>query len=142
MKIGFKRGHKFYSPIIRTLTTSQWSHAAAWIGDSLYESTATKGVQYKSGVRSYPITPEIIDEYEWFDCPIEDDIALERYNSVCTFSYDYFSLLAFLTIRIRDAKRLYCYELILFMMIGSADIRVTPEVLMAWLLRLQKGQHG
>lgn len=144
MKIGFKKGHKWYSPIVRTLTTSQWSHAGIWIGDRFYESTATKGVQSKSGVRDYPISTEIIEEYEWFDCPIADEVALERYYEVSSFSYDYVSLLAFATVHIRDAKRLYCYELVLYMMIGEADCRVTPEVLFMWLLRLQRleAQYG
>jgi len=138
MKIGFKKGHKWYSPIVRTLTTSQWSHAGVWIGERFYESTATKGTQYKSGVRDYPITPEIIAEYEWFDCPVKDEFALDRYYEVQSFGYDYVSLLAFLTVHIRDAKRLYCYELVLYMMTGEADYRVTPEVLMGMILRLQK----
>jgi hypothetical protein len=142
MKIGFKKGHKFYSPIVRTFTTSQWSHAAVWIGDNLYESTALKGDKYKSGVRCYPISQEISDEYEWFDCNVPDKLALERFNQISGCSYDYFSLLSFLTLKVRDSKRYYCYELVLYMMTGNVNERATGEVLLTHLARLQKAQNG
>jgi hypothetical protein len=142
MKIGFKKGHKFYSPIVRTFTTSQWSHAAVWIGDNLYESTALKGKYHKSGVRDYPITPEIIQEYEWFDCPVDDALALQRYNEIKDCGYDYFSLASFVLIRVRDAKRYYCYEQVLYLMLGSVNERATGEVLLTHLARLQKAQNG
>jgi hypothetical protein len=142
MKIGFKKGHKFYSPIVRTITASQWSHAAVWIGDRLYESTALKGAQSTAGVRDYLITSDITQEYEWFDCPIDDELALKRYQEIKGCGYDYFSLLAFLTIHARDAKRYYCYEAVLYMMVGSVDEKATAEVLLTHLARLQKEKDG
>lgn len=142
MKIGFKKGHKWYSPIVRALTTSQWSHAGVWIGDRFYESTALKGDQSKSGVRDYPITTVIAQDYEWFEYDIPDELALERYNQIKDCSYDYFSLLAFITLKVRDAKRYYCYELVLYMMTGAVDERATPEVLLTYIARLQKEKDG
>jgi hypothetical protein len=142
MKIGFKKGHKFYSPLVRAFTTSQWSHAAVKIGDRLYESTAIKGAYHKSGVRDYPITPEIIEQYEWFDCPVDDAIALQRYNEIKDCKYDYFSLLSFLFIKVRDAKRYYCYEQVLYMMLGGVDERATGEVLLTYLARMQRDKDA
>lgn len=138
MKIGFKRGNKWYSGIIRVLTTSQWSHVGVWIDDRFYESTASRGEQHKSGVRDYPITPEIIQDYEWFDCSVPDDLAIERYNQIKDCKYDYFSLLAFIRLKVRDAKRYYCYEQALHMMTGAVNERATPELLLSYLLRPQR----
>jgi hypothetical protein len=142
MKIGFKKGRKFYSPIVRTITDSQWSHAAVWIGERLYESTALRGTQPSSGVRDYLITPEITQEYEWFDCPVDDGVALKRYEEIKGSAYDYFSLLAFLTVKIKDSSRYYCYEAVLYMMVGAVDEKATAEVLLTQLARLQKEKDG
>lgn len=137
MKIGFKRGNKWYSGIIRLFTTSQWSHVGIWIDDRFYESTASKGEQHKSGVRDYLITPEIIQGYEWFDCNVDHALAIERYNKIKDCGYDYLSLLAFIKLRVRDAKRYYCYEQTLYMLTGSVNERATPEVLLSYLSRTQ-----
>ena len=142
MKIGFKKGHKFYSPIVRTFTTSQWSHAAILIGSRLYESVALRGGKKKSGVRDYEITPEVEAEYEWFDSCVPDDFALARYEEIKHCGYDYISLLSFLTLKVRDRKRYYCYESVLYMMTGAVDERVTPEVIHTWEARLRKLQNG
>lgn len=141
MKIGFKKGNKFYSPLIRTFTTSNYSHAAILIGSRLYESAALKGSRNKSGVRDCEITPEIEAEYEWFDSCVPDEIALARYEEIKHCGYDYFSLLSFLSMKVRDRKRYYCYESVLYMMTGRVDERATPEVLFNWEARLRK-QYG
>lgn len=138
MKIGFKRGHKFYSPLVRAFTHSQWSHVAALINGRIYESTATKGEHETSGVRDYPSTPEIEDEYEWYESVVPDELALQRYNEIKGKSYDYFSLFAFLSLKIRDAKRFYCYETILYLMVGDVGARVTPEVILWNEMKLRK----
>jgi hypothetical protein len=142
MKIGFKKGHKWYSGITRGLTTSQWSHAGAWIGDRFYESTALKGDQSKSGVRDYPVTTALAQDYEWFEYNIPDELALARYNQIKDCAYDYFSLLSFLFLKVRDSKRYYCYEAVLYMMIGAVDERATPEVILTYMARLQKEKDG
>ena len=140
MKIGFKKGHKFYAPIVRAFTHSQWSHVAALIGGRIYESTALKGDHTSSGVRDYPITPEIEVEYEWFDSCVEDTIALKRYEEIKGCPYDYFSLFAFFSLKVRDSKRFYCYETILYMMVGEVGARVTPEIILWTEKKLQKGE--
>lgn len=142
MKIGFKKGSKFYSPLIRTFTTSNYSHAAILIGSRLYESAALKRSRNKSGVRDYEITPEIEAEYEWFDSCVPDELALTRYEEIKHCKYDYFSLLSFVSLKVRDRKRYYCYELVLYMMTGAVHERVTPEVLLCWESRLRSKNYA
>lgn len=137
MKIGFKRGSKFYSPIVRAFTTSQWSHAVLLIRGRIYESTALRGKYYKSGVRDYPSTPEIEAEYEWFDSCVDENHALRRYEKIKNCKYDYASLLSFLLLKVRDSKRYYCYEAVLYMMLGRVDERATSETILAWEMRLR-----
>ena len=130
MKIGFKKGDHWYSGGVRALTHSQWSHTAALISGRIYESTALKGTQDTAGVRDYPCTPEIEAEYEWYDSCVPDEIALKRYEEIKGYPYDYLSLLAFFTLKIRDSRRFYCYETILYMMVGDVSARVTPEIIL------------
>ena len=140
MKIGFKKGQKFYSPIVRAFTTSQWSHAVLLIQGRIYESVALKGNFSKSGVRDYPSTPEIEAEYEWFDSCVAEALALQRYEQIKHCKYDYVSLLSFLTLKVRDAKRYYCYEAVLYMMLGRVDERATGEIILSWEMRLRGNQ--
>jgi hypothetical protein len=136
MKIGFKRGQHWYSAIVRTVLNSQWSHGVVVINGILHESTATKGNRATAGVRAYPLTPEIEADYVWFDIGGDDGAALERYAKVDGFPYDFFSELSFLPVfNVRDAKRLYCYELVLLLMGHSVKWRVTPEIILTHILK-------
>ena len=143
MKLGFKRGDHWYSTLTRMFTTSQWSHGAVAIerpeGWRLYESSATKGVHHKSGVRDYPLLPDVADDYHWFDLGTAgDQDALNRYELVKNHGYDFFSLLSFLPIfNVRDSSRLYCWELVLWMVGGYAKWRVTPEIILTFILKRQ-----
>ena len=138
MKIGFKRGDHWYSAVVRTVLNSQWSHGVICINDRLYESVALKGIHPNAGVRDYPITDDIASQYEWFDIGGDDSAALARYEKVKGSGYDFFSELSFLPIfNTRDAKRFYCYELVIFMMGYSVKWRVTPEIIMTYILRQQ-----
>ena len=141
MRLGFKRGDKWYHAITRVLLCSNYSHAAVEINGRLYESTALRGSKNQAGVRDYEITPEIEAEYEWFDSCVPNEVALARYEEIKHCGYDYFSLLSFLSLKVRDRKRYYSYESVLHMMLGRVDERVTPEVLFNWEARLRK-QHG
>ena len=141
MKIGFKRGEHWYNALVRTVLNSQWSHAAIAIerpdGWRLYESAALKGEYHKAGVRDYPLTGEVADDYVWVDIGnADDDAALVRYESVKHKKYDYASLLSFLPLfNVRDSSRMYCYELVLHMLGGRVKWRVTPEIILTFILR-------
>jgi hypothetical protein len=136
MKLGFKRGNHWYSAIVRALLNSQWSHGVVVIDGRLYESVALKGDQPHAGVRDYPITDEIAAQYDWFDIGGDDAAAVERYNRIKGSSYDFFSLLSYLPVfNVRDSKRFYCYELMLYMMGHSVKWRVSPEIILTFVAK-------
>lgn len=140
MKVGFKRGKNWYSSVNRTVLNSQWSHSVIAIETdgvwSLYESAALKGNKHKSGVRDYLLTPEIEAEYTWIDLGTSKDVeALERYKQVSSYSYDYLSLLSFFPLfNVRDNSRMYCHELTFWMLGGKVKWRVTPEIILFYIL--------
>lgn len=136
MKLGFKRGDHWYSAIVRALLNSQWSHGVVVIDGRLYESVALKGDQPRAGVRDYLITDAIAAQYDWFDIGGDDAAAVARYNAIKGAGYDFASLLSYLpAFNARDSKRFYCYELVLRMMGHSVKWRVTPEIILTFILR-------
>ena len=136
MKLGFKRGHGAHSTFIRAVLNSQWSHGVVVIDGVLYESVARKNQHGGSGVRCYPITDTLAAEYVWFDIGGDDAAALARFKEVQGYGYDYLSLISFLpALNARDSKRLYCWELVLWMIGGYAKRRVTAEIILTHVLR-------
>ena len=133
MKIGFKRGNHWYSGIVRALTRSQYSHGCVEVQGRLYESTALKGEQPHAGVRDYEMTPDTASQYTWYECSVPDELALQRYEQIKGKRYDYVSLLAFLTLKIRDVKRLFCYEVQLYMLTGAVNEPASAEVVLKYL---------
>lgn len=139
MKIGFKRGDHWHSDVIRAVLNSQWSHGVVVIDDVLYESVARKNEHSKAGVRRYPITDAVAADYDWFDMGGDDAVALARFKEVDGYAYDYLSLISFLPVlNARDSKRLYCWELVLWMIGGYAKWRVTPEIILTHILKTRK----
>lgn len=135
MKLGLKRGDRWYHTLTRLVTRSGYSHAALEIEGRLYESTARKGDQLTAGVRDYPLTAEIAAHYDWLDVGTENDAeALRRYDLVKGMGYDYLSWLAYMNIKARDKNRLLCYELVMWLLGGDADQRVTVEVIALFVL--------
>lgn len=139
MKIGFKRGSKWHSDVVRAILNSQWSHGVVVIDGVLHESVALKNEHGGSGVRSYPMTDALAAEYVWFDIGGDDAAAVARFKEVAGFGYDYVSLISFLPVlNARDSKRLYCWELVLWMIGGYAKWRVTPEIILTQVLKTRK----
>lgn len=136
MKIGFKRGSKWTSSVIRTVLNSQWSHGVVVIDGVLHESVALKDTHGNAGVRCYPMTDAIAAEYVWFDIGGDDAAALARFREVQGYGYDYLSLISFLpALNARDSKRMYCWELVLWMIGGYAKWRVTAEIILTFVLK-------
>ena len=136
MKIGFKRGDKWHSDVIRAVLNSQWSHGVVVIDGVLHESVAKKGEHSRAGVRRYPITDAVAADYDWFDMGGDDAAAVARFKEVDGYAYDYLSLISFLPVlNARDSKRLYCWELVLWMIGGYAKWRVTPEIILTHILK-------
>ena len=136
MKLAFKRGSNIYHTVIRTELNSQWSHGGILINGQFYESTALKGAHHKSGVRDYPMTDAIAADYVFIDIGGDDAAALKRYEQVKNYGYDFLSLLSFLpALNFRDSKRMYCWELMLWMIGGYAKWRVTPEIILTNVIK-------
>lgn len=139
MKIGFKRGHTWHASLIRAMLNSQWSHGCVVVDGVLHESVALKNEHGGAGVRSYPITDAIAAGYVWFDVGGDDAAAVARFKEVQGYGYDYLSLISFLPVlNARDAKRLYCWELVLWMVGGYAKWRVTAEIILTHILKIRK----
>jgi hypothetical protein len=132
MKLGLKRGSSIWSAINRYILRTQWSHSAIEIHGRIYESTALKGHQYKSGVRDYLLTPEVANQFTWIDLGESGNKqALAVYELIRGHSYDYASLISFqLPISVRDSKREYCHELSSLMMGIDYKGYKTPELLL------------
>jgi hypothetical protein len=137
MKLGLKRGNKWYHTLVRILLCSQYSHSAIEINGRLYEAVALKNGRDRAGVRDYELDAETASHYEWFDLGTDGESdALMVYASLSGHKYDYFSLLDFVTIlKIRDAMREYCHELTALMLGLKEKYRVTPEKILAHVLR-------
>jgi hypothetical protein len=132
MKLGLKRGNNVWSAINRYTLRTQWSHSAIEVRGRLYESSALKGKQYKSGVRDYALTPEVANQFTWIDLGESgNEQALAAYELIRGHSYDYASLISFqLPISVRDSKREYCHELSALMMGIDYKGYKTPELLL------------
>jgi hypothetical protein len=141
MKIGFKRGDHWYSTVIRLILRTDWSHSAIAMQDDdgqwrLYESTMLKNGQPKAGVHDYLLTDALALQYEWIDRGASGDaVAKARYAEIKGLPYDFFSLFAFIFVKIRDRKRIYCNELTMHLLGGDSDKRVTFENLLYFILR-------
>jgi hypothetical protein len=136
MKLGLKRGDTVWAAINRYILRTQWSHSAIEVDGRIYESTALKGDQAKSGVRDYLLTPEIAAHFEWFDVgTARDSEALAAYEKIRGHGYDYLSLLSFvIPERIRDSRREYCHELSALMLGIDYQSYKTPELLLFTVL--------
>jgi hypothetical protein len=137
MKLGFKRGDKWYSTIVRVSLCSQYSHSAIEINGRLYEAVALKNGRDRAGVRDYDLDAETASHYEWFDLGTSGEVdALLAYSKVAGHGYDFCSLLDFVTMfKIRDSKREYCHELTALMLGLEEKYRVTPEKILTHVIR-------
>jgi hypothetical protein len=141
MKLGLKRGDHWYSTVIRLILRTDWSHSAIAMQDDdgqwrLYESTMLKNGQPKAGVHDYLLTDTLALQYEWFDLGTDGEaVAKAQYALIKGFPYDFFSLFAFIFVKIRDSKRIYCNECTMFLLGGDANKRVTFENLLYFILK-------
>lgn len=109
--------------VIRARLVTRYPHAGIVIGDTLYHSTAKRGVH---SLKEW--TPE---NWVLIDVGGNDQKALDVFGQMEGGRYDWFSLLAFVGIKARDSKASYCFELCHHMMTGEHPTdRVTPENLL------------
>ena len=137
MKVGLKttnsRGIKaLFSMLTRWRLHTKFPHAGIVIGDTLTHATL------QGGVRDVPFNPE---GWVLYDYPaVSDELARERLARFSGAKYDWFALLAFVfPWRISDSRRVYCFELVWFVMTGeNPSFKVTPEMILAKLLETQR----
>jgi len=116
--------------LIRARLVSRYSHGGVVIDGHLYHATTAGGLHMlKPGEWS----PEL---WDLFDTEADSATALQLYAQHAGAGYDWFSLLAFVGVRARDARRFYCYEWCWMALTGEGPkARVTPEVLLRFALK-------
>ena len=130
MKLALRRGAaegastlaRLLSWVIKTRLVTRFPHAGIVIDGVLYHSTGRKGLH-----------ADRLDGADWVlvDIGGDDNRALGLFHEWRGAGYDWFSLLAFVGLRVRDSRRLYCYEWAYLAMTGGVyKGRVTPESLL------------
>jgi hypothetical protein len=108
---------------------SQYSHAGIVVNGRLLHATSGKGLH---AVEPRDWSPERWDLIDFGG----DDAAVEAtFRQYEGAHYDWFSLLAFVGLRVRDSRRMYCFEWCWLAMTGLVPTkRITPEMLLraAW----------
>jgi hypothetical protein len=131
VKLALRRGaaegastlDRLLSWVIKTRLVTRFPHAGIVIGDTLYHSTGRKGLH-----------ADVLDSADWvlIDIGGDDERALGLFHEYRGSGYDWVSLLAFVGIKARDSRRMYCYEWCYLAMTGKTyKGRVTPELLLA-----------
>jgi hypothetical protein len=135
MKLAFRKSapsnatpwQRFACWVIRARLVSQYSHGGIVVQGWLYHSTAAKGLHKMAPGEWSPENWDIFDVGgEWAHRSISR-LYLDYFGA----QYDWFSLLAFVGLRVRDRRRLYCFEWCWLAMTGQPPaFRVTPEMLL------------
>lgn len=116
--------------VIKMRLVSHYSHGAVVVDGHLYQSTPRHGLHV---IMAGEWSPERWDLYE---VPADDASVLHAYAQLKDADYDWWSLLAFVGLRVRDASRLYCFEWCWIAQTGqSPTSRITPEMLLSDALR-------
>lgn len=125
---------KLFNVATRWRLHTKYPHAGIVIGGTLYHTT------YSEGLHAVPFNP---DGWDVFEFGGSDAYARSAFNARLGAEYDAISLLAFiLPWRVRDAKRLYCYEWCwLAMTSENPGVKITPEDLLV-LVNKKAVIHG
>jgi hypothetical protein len=110
--------------LIKARLVSAYYHGGILIGDALYHATSADGFH---GQRFFDP-----DDWELYPTQLQEDVVEKRMLARLGAKYDWFSLLAFVGLKARDSKRVYCFEACFEAMTGEiADKRITAETLLA-----------
>ncbi len=124
---------KVFSKAVGARLVTHYSHGGLLLNNDLLHST------YKDGLHKAAILME--DRWDLFRVPeaLEPFVA-SRFKYMQGTKYDAVSLFAFLLPwRVRDSKRMYCFEWMWYGLTGTIpNFRVTPEMLLTLTLQL----HG
>ena len=118
--------------VIKARLVSQYCHGGIVIRGHLFHTTATHGLH---DVPPGDWSPE---NWDLFDVGGDDDEAMWQFMKHKGADYDWLSLLAFIGPRVRDSRRLYCFEWCWLAMTGEHPReRVTPEMLLVKNTKMQ-----
>ncbi len=126
---------RFACWLIKARLASQYCHGGVVIDGRMYHATSARGLHC---LEAQEWTPE-----HWVLIDLGDDQetkALELFEQHKGAPYDWFSLLAFVGLPVRDGERFYCFEWRWLAMTGEKPkFRVTPEML---ILLSKLGRQG
>ncbi len=109
---------------IKARLASSYCHGAIVIDGALFHSTSNLGL-HKIDAGAW--TPK---SWDLIDIGGDDAAALSIFNQHEGAAYDWFSLLAFVGLRVRDRYRIYCFEWCWLAQTGEwPTYRITPEML-------------
>lgn len=123
--------------VIKMRLVSQYSHGGVVVDGHLYQSNSSHGLHE---IRAGEWSPE---RWDLFEVPGDDASVLSAYARLKGADYDWWSLLAFVGLRIRDASRLYCFEWCWIAQTGlSPTGRITPEMLLSDQLQRSQARQA
>ena len=119
---------RLFNIVTRWRLHTDYPHAGIVIDSSLYHTT------FDRGLHRVPFSP---DGWDLFPVDVSPHDVKSLYLVRKGAKYDAISLLAFvLPWRVRDSKRLYCFEWCWLALTGSNPSgRVTPEKLLAYIAK-------
>jgi hypothetical protein len=118
---------KFAAWLIKARLVSAYCHGGIMISSLLAHATPENGAHLSS------LTPE---RWELYPFSVPEHEMRERLKKVLGKEYDFFSQLAFVGLKAKDSKRVYCFELCYILMTGQNPTgRVTPETLLKLCLQ-------
>ena len=99
------------------------------INGCLYHATSARGLHVLGPGEWTPDNWDLIDTHP---APSEAAKVRRMWRLYAGAGYDWFSLLAFVGLRVRDSGRLYCFEWCWMCITGEIPkFRVTPEMLLS-----------
>lgn len=111
--------------VIRARLVSQYCHGGVVIDGWLYHATSARGLH---ALKPGEWTPE---RWELIDIDADKEVAWRMWLRYGGAQYDWLSLLAFVGLRVRDSRRMYCFEWCWLAMTGQVPTwRITPEMLL------------
>lgn len=113
---------KLITYLIKWRLHTKYPHAGIVEDGILYEMTTHGLVSSKSLLGDWDLFPVVCQQS-----------AKATYDKLLGIEYDYFSEIGFvLPIKVRDSKRIYCYEFCYQVITGNqANDKITPEILLA-----------
>jgi hypothetical protein len=133
---GANWGARLAAWAIKARLVSQYCHAGMVVGNTLYHATPTGGLHATTDWQPH--------KWVLIDCgQFNHNGATELFTRFSGARYDWFSLLAFVGLRTRDSRRMYCYEWCwLCLTRYMPNQRITPEMLIekAYELKLKDTQ--